>query len=141
MEYIFEDDLNKHLEELRKYIRPIGPKEHPFLTKKGGVREVDFAISEDGQWVLPSTEKGLSFCTSLKQFRIVKKFKQAIFQEIDIYAIDDMTQLPTNMRIVRDRPGHASLIVTQKMPQTDLIAGQSLLVTRAEHIGRIRIKP
>ena len=141
MEYIFEDDLNQHLEVLRKYIRPIGPKEHPFLTKKGGVREVDFLISEDGQWVLPSNEKGLSFCTSLKQFRIVKKFKQAIFQEIDVYAIDDMTPLPPNMRLIRDKPGHASLVVTQKMPLTDLISGLTTLVARAEHIGRIRIKP
>jgi hypothetical protein len=35
----------------------------------------------------------------------------------------------------------ASLVVTQKMPLTDLINGLAALVARAEHIGRMRIVP
>ncbi len=141
MEYIFETDLIKNLEELRKYIRPVGQKEHPFLTNKGGVRNVDFLISEDGKWVLPTNDKGLSFCTSLKQFKIVRKFKQKAFDEVEVYAIDDRTILPPNMCLIRDSPDHASLVVTQKMTLEALIAGLASLVARAEHIGTIRIKP
>jgi len=50
-----------------------------------------------------------------------------------------MTPMPQNMKIVRDRPGHASLIVTQKMLLTDLIKNLELISQRAEHIGRIRV--
>lgn len=140
MEYILIDDLTQHIETLRKYLRPVGPKEHPMLVH-GGVREIDFLLSDDKKWVLPSTERGLSFATSMKQFKTIYRFKARRFQEVDVYAIDDSTPLPRNMKLIRDHPGHASLVVTEKMSIHTLTENLILLSRRAEHIGRIRVSP
>ncbi len=137
MEYILLDDVKEHIQELKKYIRPVGVTEHSMLVK-GGVRDVDFLLSEDKKWVLPS-DKGLSFATSMKKFKSVYRLKSRLFLEVDVFAIDDMTAIPQNMKIIRDRPGHASLIVTQKMLTTDLVKNLELISQRAEHIGRIRV--
>jgi len=137
MEYILLDDVKEHIQELKKYIRPVGMTEHPTLVK-GGVRDADFLLSEDKKWVLPS-DNGLSFATNMKKFKSIYKLKGRLFLEVDIFAIDDMTPMPQNMKIVRDRPGHASLIVNQKMLLTDLIKNLELISQRAEHIGRIRV--
>ncbi len=55
MEYIFVDDVKDHIVELNKYIRPVGSTEHSTLVD-GGVRDVDFVLSQDKKWVEASTE-------------------------------------------------------------------------------------
>jgi hypothetical protein len=109
------------------------------MLVNGGVREIDFLLSDDKQWVLPSNERGLSFATSMKQFKTVYRFKARRFQEVDVYAIDDSTPLPLNMKLVRDHPGHASLVVTKRMSVGTLTDNLVLLSQRAEHIGRIKV--
>lgn len=138
MEYIFLDDVKVHILELKKYVRPVGITEHPTLFE-GGIRGVDFVISEDKKWVLPSLEHGLSFATNMKKLKSIYKLKARRFQEVDIYAIDDLTPLPPNMRIIRDRPGHASLVVTTKISVEELIKNLEIIANRAEHIGRIKV--
>ncbi len=138
MEYIFLDDVKVHIETLKKYVRPIGFSEHPTLFD-GGVRGVDFVLSPDKKWVEPSYEHGLSFATSMKKFKGVYKLKARRFSEVDVFAIDDMTRLPENMEIKRDRPGHASLVVTKRMPVSELITNLEDLARVAEHIGRIKV--
>jgi hypothetical protein len=140
VEYILLDDLKLHIETLRKCVRPVGAKEHPMLVA-GGVRAVDFVLSEDRQWVLPSLEHGLSFATSMKKFKSVYKLKSRFFEEIDVYAIDDTTPLPPNMQLIRDKPGHASLVVAQKMSVQALTENLIMLAGRAELIGRIKVSP
>lgn len=140
MEYIFLDDVRRHIDELRKYIRPAGASEHPLLVN-GGIRPVDFLLSDDKKWVLPSNDHGLSFATSMKKLRSVFSLKARLFAEVDIYAIDDLTVLPDGMRMIRDRPGHASLVVTQRMSVETLVKQLQELSNRAERIGRIRISP
>lgn len=138
MEYIFLDDVKVHIQELKRYIRPVGSSEHPTLVE-GSVREVDFVLSPDKKWVEPSLEYGLSFATSMKKFKSVYKLKARRFSEVDVFAIDDLTPLPDNMKIIRDRPGHASLIVTKRMLVSELIKKLEIVAQRAEYIGRIRV--
>jgi len=138
MEYILIDDIPAQIRELQRYWRPVGSSEHPLLVD-GGVREVDFVLSPDKQWVLPSLEHGLSFATTLKKFKSVYKLKARRFSEVDVYAIDDSTPLPPLMQLVRDRPGHASLVVVQKMSVRDLVRNLESLARSADHIGRIKV--
>lgn len=138
MEYIFLDDVKVHIQELKRYIRPVGSSEHPTLVE-GSVREVDFVLSPDKKWVEPSLEYGLSFATSMKKFKSVYKLKARRFSEVDVFAIDDLTPLPDNMKIIRDRPGHASLVVTKRMLVSELIKKLEIVAQRAEYIGRIRV--
>jgi len=137
MEYILAEDLRHHLEVLRKYVRPVGMGEQPTLVN-GGVRQVDFLLSPDGKWVLPS-EKGLSFVTSMKKFKGLLKLKARHVGEVDVYAFNDSLLLPPGLEIVRDSPGHASLRVKERMALTDLISRLEDLGRRMERIGRIRL--
>ncbi len=57
----------------------------------------------------------------MKKFKGIYKLKARRFAEVDIFAIDDSTPLPANMRVIRDRPGHASLVVTSRMLISDLV--------------------
>ena len=107
------------------------------------VRDVDFEIrSIDGErWVEANLQKGLSFATSMRSFRRVVSLKRRRFEEIDVYAIDDSMPLPPGMRLIRDRPGHASLVVARRMKLSELVAGLEALSSRAECIGRIKVNP
>jgi hypothetical protein len=137
MEYILAEDLKRHLEVLKKYIRPVGSADHPTLVN-GSVRQVDFLLSPDGKTALPSAG-GLSFVTSMKKFKGLLKLKARHVGEVDVYAFDDALALPPGLEIVRDRPGHASLRVKEKMALTDLIGRLEDLGRRMERIGRIRL--
>lgn len=77
----------------------------------------------------------------MKKLKSVFSLKARRFAEVDIYAIDDLTVLPDDMRMIRDRPGHASLVVTRRMSVEELIRRLQELSNRAERIGRIRISP
>lgn len=138
MEYIFVDDVREHIQTLQKYVRPVGSTEHPMLFE-GSVRDVDFVLSNDKQWVEPSLAHGLSFATSMKKFKSVFKLKARRFEEVDVYALDDQSPLPADMKIVRDRPGHASLVVTKRMTVKQLIDKLETLAGISEHIGSIKV--
>jgi hypothetical protein len=103
MEYISVDDVRKHVEVLKKYLRPVGPSEHPALYPPDGIRDADFAFSPDRRTVLPSP-KGLSFATSMKQFKRILSLKARHFDEVIVYAFDDATPIPNGLAILRDRP-------------------------------------
>jgi hypothetical protein len=45
------------------------------------------------------------------------------------------------MKLIGDRPGHASLVVTQKMSVQALTENLVMLAGRAELIGRIKVSP
>jgi hypothetical protein len=137
MEYIVTEDLRRHLEVLRKYVRPVGPGEHPTLYPEG-VRDVDFAMTPDRQWVLPS-DLGLSFVTNMRKLKKILSSKGRFFEEVDVFAFDDTFPLPPGLIIVRDGAGHASLRAVVKMKVSDLIPKLEDVSRRMEKIGRIKL--
>ena len=140
MELIQVDDVRKNIVELKKIVRVVDPGTHATLTKDT-VREVDFKFSQDMEWIEPSSEYGLSFATNMKKFKKLVKSKARFHQEIDIYAIDETMLVLEGLKLIHDRPGHASLTVTRRMKVPELIGKLETLSQRLESIGRLRVTP
>jgi len=141
MELIQIDDVRKQITELKKLIRVVDPKMHSTLTN-GNVREVDFKFSTDMEFVEPSNDVGLSFATNMKKFKSLIKSKARFQVEIDIYAVEELMLMGLDgLKIVHDRPGHASLTVTKRMRVPDLIKKLEAIALKMEKIGRMRVSP
>lgn len=140
MELIQIDDIREKITELKKLVRVVDPSSHSTLTN-GSVRELDFKFSNDMEYIEPSLIVGLSFATNMKKFKKLLKSKSRFHSEVDIYAIDESLLSIEGLKIVHDRPGHASLTVTQKMPIATLIEKLEIIARRMDKIGRLRIEP
>ena len=141
MEVIQVDDVYVQLVELKKLIRVVDPGEHATLVA-GGIREnIDFRLSKDGKWVEEDQTMGLSFATTMKKFKNLVKLKKRRVGQIDIYAVDEHSVHIDGLRFIHDSPGHASLVVTKRMPVRDLIERLEQLATKMEPIGRLWIAP
>lgn len=138
MESIAIDDVRRHLEVLKKCVRPVGPPEHPALHPPAGILDVAFELSPDRTTVLPSP-MGLSLAASMKQFKRILWLKARRVREVVVSAFDDAVPIPSGLSIVRDRPGHASPVVTVAMPVADLVGKLETLSRRFECIGRIKV--
>jgi hypothetical protein len=138
MEYILLEDVRKVIENLKKYVRPVGVGEHPLLDKDGDIRQVDFDISPDRKTVRRGPG-GLSFATSMKKFKkVVALKKRHAFEEVEVNIIDDTVPLPDFLRIVRDSPGHASLQVTKDVDKEKVVGALIILSRHMENIGRMK---
>jgi len=140
MELIQIDDVRKQIIELKKLIRIVDLNSHATLTGDN-VREVDFKFSSDMEYVEPSNDVGLSFATNMKKFKKLIKSKVRFHEEVDIYTIDKSMLIIDGLKIVHDRPGHASLTVTKKMRVLDLIKKLKKIAGNMDKIGRMRIAP
>lgn len=140
MELIQVDDVRAQIIELKKLIRVVDPKSHATLTN-GNVREVDFKFSDDMEYVEASKDAGLSFATNMKKFKKLIKSKARFHAEVDIYAIEENMLLVDGLKIVHDRPGHASLTVTKRISVPELIKKLELVAGKMEKIGRMRVAP
>lgn len=138
MEYIQVDDVAHQIETLKRLVRISDPKTSPTLVN-GGIREIDFDISSDLEWVNPNQTKGLSFATSMKKFKRIIKTKARFVSEIDVYAIDESEFFDDGLRFNHDSPGHASLVVTRKMKVAELISKLENLSKKMEPIGKIKV--
>lgn len=140
MEFIQVGDVEEQIVTLKKLVRISDPGVNPLLTANS-IRAVDFDISKDFEWVNPNPTVGLSFATSMKQFKKLVKSKGRFFNEIDVYAIDDNEFFEEGLRFIRDSPGHASLTVTRKMKVGELISKLEKLSKMMESIGKIKVNP
>jgi len=141
MELIQIDDVRKQIIELKKLIRVVDPNSHATLTD-GTVREVDFKLSDDMEYAEESREVGLSFATNMKKFKKLIKSKARFHEEVDIYAVDEMALLTVDgLKVIHDRPGHASLTVTERTSIPDLIERLETVAGKMEKIGRMRVSP
>ncbi|QFT53279.1 hypothetical protein [Microbulbifer sp. THAF38] len=140
MELIQVDNVREQITKLQKLIRVVDPHSHSTLTD-GTVREIDFKFSPDMEYIEASNEVGLSFATNMKKFKKIIKSKSRFHTECDIYAIDESLLSMDGLKIIHDRPGHASLTVTKKMPIPDLINKLKVIAARMDKIGTMRIAP
>ncbi len=138
MELIQVDDVRKQIVELRKLVRVVDASHHATLTDNT-VREVDFSFSTDMEWVEADTNSGLSFATNMKKFKKLIKSKARFQAEVDIFVIDESLLIVEGLRIIHDRPGHASLTVTRRMKLPELIKKLEIVALKLESIGRVRI--
>ena len=77
----------------------------------------------------------------MRKLKAIIKSKARFHADIDIYAVDEYVSLPTGLKFIKDRPGHASLVVTQDMSTNDLINKLEKVAIILEPIGTVRIKP
>ncbi len=138
MELIQVSDVRKQIVELKKIVRIVDKESHATLTDNA-VRELDFKFSSDMEWVEKSTDAGLSFATNMKKFKKLIKSKARFNAEIDIYVIDKSRLIIDGLKLVHDRPGHASLTVTEKMRVPELVKKLELVAERMDSIGRIKV--
>lgn len=140
MELIQIDDVREQITELKKLVRIVDPRTHATLTDDN-VREVDFKFSNDMEYVEASRDVGLSFATNMKKFKKLIKSKARFHAEVDIYAIEESMLLVDGLKIVHDRPGHASLTVTKRTSVPELIKKLEVVARKLEKIGRMRVSP
>lgn len=119
MELVTMEDIRHIIIELKKFVRIADPGGHSTLTQ-GSVSPADFNLSEDRARVNKDLTKGLSFATNMRKLKSIIKSKARFHTDIDIYAVDEHVALPVGLRFIKDRPGHASLVVTQDMSTEDL---------------------
>lgn len=141
MELIAVDDVRKQIAELSRLVRIVDPKAHPVLVN-GSVRQVDFLLSVDMQYVEVSLDAGLSFATSMKKFKKLLQTKARFHSEVDIYAIDENSLASIDgLRVIHDRPGHASLAVVRRMKLPDLVMRLEAVASKMEKVGTMRVTP
>lgn len=138
MELIQVDDVRKQIVELRKLVRVVDPGQHATLVENT-VREVDFSFSSDKEWVEADSNSGLSFATNMKKFKKLVKSKARFQSEVDVFVIDESMLIVEGLRVVHDRPGHASLTVTRRMRVPELIQKLEIVALKLESIGRMRV--
>lgn len=138
-------DIEKLIKEYELMLmRPTLRLSHPTLYRKRdaapneviikGVREKDWFLSEDHQWVKPHNQMGLSFSSNFKNLRRVFSMKQKHNKSsiIDIYWVLETADIPPGLKFVPDHevPGHYYLTVTETIPLTLLISKLKLLAKR-----------
>lgn len=138
MELIQVDDVRKQIVELRKLVRVVDPGHHATLTDNTA-RELDFSFSADMEWIEADTKSGLSFATNMKKFKKLVKSKARFQYEVDIFVIDERMLIVEGLKIIHDRPGHASLTVTRRMKVPELIQKLEIVSLKLESIGRMRV--
>ena len=139
MELITMEDLRHIIIELKKFVRIADPGSHSTLTEDS-ITPVDFNLSQDRAQVNKDLTKGLSFATNMRKLKSIIKSKARFHTDIDIYAIDEHAPLPEGLQFIRDRPGHASLVVTQNMSTADLIKKLKKIAKILEPIGTVKVK-
>lgn len=138
VEIIQVDDVRKQIVELKKLIRVVDPGQHALLIN-GSVREVDFRLSRDLQWVEPDESVGLSFATSMQKFKSLLKLKRRFVNQVDVYAVEESTVHIDGLRFIHDRPGHVSLVVTKHMKVSELVEKLEMLALQMQSIGRMMV--
>lgn len=115
-------------------MRVVDPGTHPTLTNNG-VREIDFKFSSGMEYVESSSDVGLSFATNMKKFKKLVQSQARFHAEMDIYTIDESMLQVDGLKIVHDRPGHASLTVTKRIRVPELIQKLEIVARKLEKIG------
>ena len=130
------DDLKKIISEIEGFIaRPVIRGNHPTIypdIRDGqyrtvyGIRVNDFLLSNDGKWVLPHSQKGLSFSANWKELkRVYRLFSRVPGRKVDVHWVLQGSDLPKNMKFVEDKnprkKSHYFLTVTDKMPINQLV--------------------
>ncbi len=137
------DELNTLIDntELNEYIRMAFNDENPTLDNRNQIRPSDFLIKKDeltGEKIIrATTERGLSFCSTLEQFVKVAQLKARRYKNtatIHIYKINEAVQLPIGLAFHKDSPGHISLIVTKDMSWNELVYKLSQVGDLLEYI-------
>lgn len=141
MELVTMEDVKHLIVELKKFVRISDPKGHSTLTLiDGKIESGDFNFSPDKTQVNKDLTTGLSFTTNMRKLKSIIKSKSRFYRDIDIYAVDEFVSLPSGLRFIKDRPGHASLVVTENMSTKDLIIKLEVVAKLLESIGTVRVK-
>jgi hypothetical protein len=138
VELIQVDDVRKQIVELKKLVRVVDPRHHATLTNNT-VRELDFSFSKDMEWIEADANSGLSFATNMKKFKKLIKSKARFQSEVDIFVLEESMLHVEGLKIIHDRPGHASLTVTRRMKLPELIEKLGIVALKLESIGRMRV--
>lgn len=96
---------------------------------------VDYVLSADGEWVLPHSQKGLSFSANWKELkRVYRLFSRIPGKVVDVHWVLEKSDLPSNMKFVEDqdprKKGHYFLTVTDSMPVRQLVANLKWIADR-----------
>ena len=139
------DDLKAIISELEGFIaRPVIRGNHPTMysdVSEGdfrtvcGIRVKDYLITPDGKWVLPDTQKGLSFSANWKELkRVHRLFSRVPGRQVDVYWVLEGSDLPDYMAFVEDKnpkkKGHYFLTVTSKIPINQLVSSLKWIADR-----------
>ena len=139
------DDLREMIKELELVLaRPTRRLSHPTLYRNRdvapeeslilGVRERDWTLSPDLNWVLPDNQSGLSFSASWKDLKRVHKMieKHNPGAAINVYWLLEQSDLPKDMKFVVDanKSSHYFLTVTRKMPLPELVSKLKLVAKK-----------
>jgi len=139
------NDLSVVIKECEGMLcRPTRRLSHPTLYRRHdvgkrerivkGVRVKDWLLSEDGKWVVPHEQMGLSFSSTYKNLKEVYKLKEKHNQgkSIDVYWVLEKSDIPPGLKFEPDvsKKGHFFLTVTEPMLLSALIAKLKLLAHR-----------
>ena len=147
------DNLRDKIKEYEGLLaRPTRHLSHPTLYRKRdvqegdvllkGVREKDWFFSEDGKWVLPHDQMGLSFSSHWQHLKGVFKMKEKhnTGAAINVYWVLEEADLPAQMKFVPDRKkkGHYLLTITERMTLHQLVQKLKLVAHRMSVIKDAR---
>ena len=139
------EDLKKIISDLEGFIaRPVIRGNHPTIypdVKEGqyrtvyGIRVNDYLLSNDGKWVLPHNQKGLSFSANWKELkRVYRLFSRVPGKIVDVHWVLQGSNLPKNMKFVEDgnpkKKGHYFLTVTEKISVHQLVSNLKWIADR-----------
>ena len=124
--------------------RPTRHLSHPTLYRKRdvvsrtkiikGIQIEEWCFSEDGQWVLPHDQMGLSFSSRFQHLKGVFKMKKIKNpgSTINIYWILERADIPPDMKFEEDRSkkGHYFLTVTRSMTLDALVKKLKMVAHR-----------
>jgi len=131
-------DLREIISELDGfYARPSVRGQHPTLYPEVsdgryrtvcGVRVCDYTLSEDGQWVLPDDQMGLSFSSSWQHLKSAHKMvSRGAGKDVDVFWVLSRADIPKGMSFQPDRrasksaKGHYLLTVNERMKISSLV--------------------
>ncbi len=131
-------DLREIISELDGfYARPSVRGQHPTLYPEVsdgryrtvcGVRVCDYTLSEDGQWVLPDDQMGLSFSSSWQHLKSAHKMvSRGAGKDVDVFWVLSRADIPKGMsfqpdrRVSKSAKGHYLLTVNERMKISSLV--------------------
>ncbi len=139
-------DLRSYVKSLGKFCaRPTIDDEHPTLYldhSQGrmlhGIREKDYLFSTCKKWVLPHSQKGLSFSAHWQHLKDKVKLKGRFAgdKNVNIYWVLEEADLPDGLKFepdLRDKQ-HYLLTITNKMPVHQLASKLTWLSDRMTKI-------
>lgn len=147
------EDLREKIKEYEGYLaRPTRELSHPTLYRKRdvqkgdivlkGVRKNDWFFSEDGKWVLPHDQMGLSFSSNWQHLKGVYKMKEKHNpgSAINVYWVLEKADLPGDMKFMSDKKkkGHFLLTITKPMTLAQLVKKLKLVAYRMSVIKDAR---